>query len=60
MTAPSWWRPKKPREAGSIEAPPPPLHHYFRLLAGAAGGSPDLKPAQDIEKEEEEEFQEGC
>ncbi len=59
MTAPSWWRPKKQHKAGSIEAPPPPLHHDFRLLEAA--GSPDLKLAQHIEKEEEEdEFQEGC
>ncbi len=61
MTAPSWWRPKKSHQAGSIEARQPPLHHYFRLLtAAAAAGSPDLKLAQHIEKEEGKEFQVGC
>ncbi len=59
MTAPSWWRPKKSHQAGSIEARQPPLHHYFRLLTAGAG-SPDLKLAQQIEKQEEKEFQVDC
>jgi hypothetical protein len=30
------------------------------LAAAAAAGSPDVRLAQHVEKEEEEEFQEGC